>query len=413
MELDVQTRRKTRIAVSENTARYLLLGDFGGRSHGPHSGPAAVDRDNLDEVLARQEVNLAGVSIREIEDFHPDRLYQRFDLFRDLRDAEPEPVPPSPPQTSPRPDLGKILQRSSLLEQIAGGGGDPFEQYVSELARAHAAPAPTDPQKAAQKTAALGERMRALLHHPRFKAVEAAWRGLDFLLRRTDDQSTRIHIAQFSKADLTADVLSATDLKATRFYSLLHAREWRGVFGLYSFGESAGDIELLGRIGLLAGNAKMPFIAEGNVDMGAQWEELRSIPEAAYLGLALPRFLLRLPYGARTTAIEAFEFEEMPGSPVHASYLWGNPVLACLAILARGDSGEEEGDELDLRNLPLYSYQEDGEWMTTPCAEVPMTETQVGALMHLGLMPLVSFRDADRVRLAGFRAINGGSLLKP
>jgi type VI secretion system protein ImpC len=411
IELDVQTRRKASPSVSEYVARYLVLGDFGGRSHGPHTGPAAVDRDNLDEVLARQEVNLVGTHIREIEDFHPDRLYHRFDLFRDLRDSEPEPPPPSPPPASPRPDLEKILQRSSLLEQIAGGG-DAFEQYVRELARAHAAPAASNPQKALQKTAALGQRMRALLHHPRFQAVEAAWRGLDFVLRRTDDQSTRIHIAPFSREDLAADVLTAADLKATRLYALLHAREWKGVFGLYSFGAAAADIELLGRVGLLAGNANIPFIAEGNVDMGAQWGELRSIPEARYLGLALPRFLLRLPYGSRTSAIEAFEFEEMPAAPVHASYLWGNPALACLAILARGDSGEEEGDELDLRNLPLHSYQEDGEWRTTPCAEVSMTETEVGALMKLGLMPLVSFRDTDRVRLAGFRAINGEGLLK-
>jgi type VI secretion system protein ImpC len=408
IELDVQTRRKASPSVSDTAARYLVVGDFGGHSAQLPTGSAAVDRDNLNEVLARQAVSLAGTQIREIEDFHPDRLYQRFDLFRDLRDSEPEPPQASQPQASPRPDLGKILQRSSLLEAIAGGG-DPFEQYVSELARAHAAP-PTASNP--QKIATLGQRMRALLNHPRFQAVEAAWRGLDFVLRRTDDEATRIHIAQFSKEDLSADLLGATDLKATRTYALLHAREWQGVFGLYSFGGSAADIELLGRVGLLAGNAQAPFIAEGNPDMGAQWEELRSIPEASYLGLALPRFLLRLPYGARTSAIESFEFEEMPGAPVHASYLWGNPALACLAVLARGDSGEEEGDELDLSNLPLHTYQHDGEWKTTPCAEVTMTETEVGALMHLGLMPLVSFRDADRVRLAGFRAINGKPLLK-
>jgi type VI secretion system protein ImpC len=401
IELDVQPRRKALVSVSGGAARYLVLGDFGGRSHGPHT----VDRDNLDEVLMRQDVNLAGTHMREIEDFHPDRLYQRFDLFRDLRESEPEP-PPSPTQASPRPDLGKILQQSSLLERIAGGG-DPFEQYVSELARSHAAPpSASNPQR----VAALGQRMRALLHHPRFQMVEAAWRGLDFVLRRTDDEATRIHVAQYSKQDLTADVLDATDLKATRLHALLRTHEWQGVFGLYSFG--AADIELLGRIGLLAGNADVPFVAEGNVDMGPQWEELRSIPEAGRLGLALPRLLLRLPYGSRTSVIEAFEFEEMPGAPVHAGYLWGNPALACLAVLAGGDSGEEEGDELDLRNLPLHSYQEDGEWRTTPCGEVSMTETEVGALMNLGLMPLVSFRDADRVRLAGFRAINGEALLK-
>ena len=141
--------------------------------------------------------------------------------------------------------------------------------------------------------------------------------------------------------------------------------------------------------------------------MGDHWDELRAIPEASYLGLALPRFLLRLPYGAATNAIESFPFEEMPGTPVHAHYLWGNPALAVLAIAARGGV---ENDELDLDHLPVHTYEDRGEWHMTPCAEAWMTEPQVRALMDMGMMPLVSFRDDDRVRLAGVRSITGGAL---
>jgi type VI secretion system protein ImpC len=178
------------------------------------------------------------------------------------------------------------------------------------------------------------------------------------------------------------------------------------VIGLYSFGPDARDIEFLGRMALLAAHIGAPFIAEGSVDMGDHWEELRAIPEASYLGLALPRFLLRLPYGARTSAIDAFPFEEMPAAPVHANYLWGNPALAFLTLLTAGGA-------LNLEGLPLHAYQHEGEWQMTPCAEVWLTETQVLALIDLGLMPLVSFRDSDRVRLAGFRAINGEELALP
>jgi type VI secretion system protein ImpC len=149
---------------------------------------------------------------------------------------------------------------------------------------------------------------------------------------------------------------------------------------------------------------RAPFLAEGAVDMGRHWEELRAIPEASYLGLAVPRFLLRLPYGARTSPADAFPLEEMPpGAPLHAHFLWGNPALACLALLTAGEA-------LNLEGLPVHTYQEDGEWKMTPCAEVWMTETQVLALIDLGLMPLVAFKDSDRVRLAGFRAINGDEL---
>jgi type VI secretion system protein ImpC len=112
---------------------------------------------------------------------------------------------------------------------------------------------------------------------------------------------------------------------------------------------------------------------------------------------------LRLPYGVRTNAIDSFPFEEMPSAPVHAHYLWGNPALAFLTLLTAGGA-------LNLEGLPIHSYQKEREWQMTPCSEVWMTETQILALIDLGLMPLVSFRDSDRVRLAGFRAINGDEL---
>ncbi len=147
---------------------------------------------------------------------------------------------------------------------------------------------------------------------------------------RQADEDVRIHIAQFSRADLERDLAEAANLRTTRMYTLLHAREWRGVFGLYSFGPSAADIEMLGRIALLAANAHAPFIAEGAIDMGEHWSELQQIPESSRLALALPRFLLRLPYGAKTDKIEAFSFEEMPGvldgsPPRRVDYLWGHP----------------------------------------------------------------------------------------
>lgn len=409
IELDVQTRRKTALLEPDEADRYLVLADLGG----PAAPPAAVDRDTLDAVLDRQGIVLGGARIRELEDFHPDRLYRRLEAFRDLREGDlregdlREEGPPHPEAAprDPKPDLKRILSQSSLLEQIAQGG-DPFEQYVRELARAHAAaPAPSG----AQKDSARSERMRAVLRHPRVQSLEAVWRGLDFVARRLDDSRSRVSIVQLSKLELERDLLETEDLRSTRLQGLLRARPWRAVFGLHSFAGSNTDIELLGRIALLVSHAKTSFVAEGSADMGEHWEELRSIPEAGSIGLVLPRFLLRIPYGARTSSIESFPFEEMPGKPEHGAYLWGNAALACLAVLTR-EVEDGGADEFDLRNLPLHTYQQDGEWTSTPCAEVCLTESQVRALVDLGLMPLLSFRDTDWVRLAGLRAINGNAL---
>src|ERR1700675_2857093 len=172
IELDVAPRRTKIVAPADEPARYLVLGDFGATSMSRALEPLTVDRDNLDAVMSILHVEAGGMRLRDLEDFHPDRLYQRFDL------AAPEmssPAAPEPEPASPQADIATLLRPTSLLEQITGGG-DPFEQYVKELGRAHAAPQ----KKSVDPSAALSERMNSMLHHPRFQTLESAWRGLDF-----------------------------------------------------------------------------------------------------------------------------------------------------------------------------------------------------------------------------------------
>src|SRR5262249_31205107 len=152
--------------------------------------------------------------MREIEDFHPDRLYVRMEDFRILDEPEEEPTRTS---ASPKAELGKMLQRGSILEQMVEGG-DPFERYVRDLARAHATPAKRDDSA---RIAAIGEKMNALLHHPRFQAIEAAWRGLDLVIREADDEGVRVHIAQFTREELDRDLGAAENLRDTRILKLL------------------------------------------------------------------------------------------------------------------------------------------------------------------------------------------------
>jgi hypothetical protein len=386
IELDVAPRRTKIVAPADEPARYLVLGDFGART----AEPLAVDRDNLDAVLAILHVEAGGMRLRDLEDFHPDRLYQRFDL------SAPSAPEPEPEPASPQADIAALLRPASLLEQIAGGAADPFEQYVKELGRAHAAPQ----KKSMDPSAALSERMNSMLHHPRFQTLESAWRGLDFAIRQMDDAVARVHIVQFSQDDLAAD-LASDNLRATRLFALLHARRWTAAVGLHSFAEN--DIELLARIALVAADAQVPYLAQGSPAISS--ELFADIPEASYLGLALPRLLLRLPYGPHTSPIDSFTYEEMSAVPLHQHYLWGNAAIACLAVLLRADA-----DDLNLDHLPAHTYKKDSEWLMTPCGEFFMTETQVLALIDRGLMPLVSYKDRPLVRLAGFRAVTGRPL---
>ena len=141
----------------------------------------------------------------------------------------------------------------------------------------------------------------------------------------------------------------------------------------------------------------------------AAWQALRTLPEAAYLGLALPRFVLRLPYGADTDPLEQFEFEEMAERPQHDDYLWGNPCFASICLLGQYFSADgwnlQTGAGGDIDSLPLHVYREADETRIKPCAEALLTERAADIIMNSGFMPLLSFRDQDRIRLARFQSL--------
>src|SRR6202022_1955055 len=140
------------------------------------------------------------------------------------------------------------------------------------------------------------------------------------------------------------------------------AEPWALIVGNYSFGSAIEDAEVLSRMAQIAHRARAPFVAEAGAsllgcsslafnphprdwkmpqELAGGWAELRRRPEADSVGLALPRFLLRLPYGKNTVPLESFDFEEFPELPVHEDYLWGNP--ACAVAIALAHSFSEAG----------------------------------------------------------------------
>ena len=204
------------------------------------------------------------------------------------------------------------------------------------------------------------------------------------------------------------------------------------LIGNYHFEKCHEDIDFLGRMAKIAKASGAPFIAaasdkmvcrtslaktpdpddwgqSANPEAAQAWQALRELPEAAYLGLVLPRFLLRLPYGADTEPVEAFDFEEMPSPLDHETCLWGNAAFACALLLGQAFSLNgwqlRPGDQLDVNNLPLYLYKDNAESKLLPCAETLLTQRAAETILDTGLMPLLSFLNQDTVRLARFQAI--------
>jgi type VI secretion system protein ImpC len=284
---------------------------------------------------------------------------------------------------------------------------------------------PELPRLRALVDAEAGARMRALLHHSKFQALEAAWRAVFHLVRAIETGSQlKLYLLDVSKAELAADLSAADDLRESQVWRILvrdtvetGGDPWSVVAGNYSFARTVGDAEMLGRLARIASFARAPFLGEadpGNSgteteESARHWERLRQLPEACWVGLAMPRFLLRLPYGKKTDPLECFDFEELPGVPRHQEYLWGNPAFACVQLLAEAFSNDgwemRLGAYSEIDRLPVHIYEAEGEKHAKPCAEVLLTERDIEWILDQGYMALDSKRDRDVVRLVRFQSI--------
>jgi type VI secretion system protein ImpC len=252
-------------------------------------------------------------------------------------------------------------------------------------------------------------------------------------VRRLETGSNlKLYLLDISKEELAADLSMAPDLRDAGIYRLLveksvEADPWTIILGNYSFAPEDDDLKSLARMAQVARRADAAFLAEASPQLlgfdssestpqsektlkaCGDWTALRHLPEAHSVGLALPRFLLRLPYGKEPSPVESFDFEEFPEQPLHEDYLWGNPAFSAALPLAPtfSESGWDmrPGTVSDVDGLPLHIFQRDGDSEAKPCAEILMTEDEVGQIMSAGIMPLVSFKGSDKVRLARFQSI--------
>jgi type VI secretion system protein ImpC len=474
--------------------RILVFGDFSGRaSRGILTKgarrPIAVDRDNFEDLLESLDVKLrlpmaGGASLdltfRSLDDFHPDHVFYNLEAFKKLRELrdqldDPEtfaaaarvlgintaPAKPSRPTSAPaQPAVAESLLGGSLLDQALevtesrgtaaapSRGADPMQQYLSALVAPHLAPKVDSKKKEVMQMVdeATSGLMRAMLHHPFYQELEANWRALYFLIKELETgPQLKVYLLDISRQELEGDIANADDLRASGMYKVLveqtvrtpGADPWAVIIGALTFGPEMTDLNLLGRLGLMARQAGAPLLANASPKLlgcdslaktpypedwkpGAEregWDLIRSLPEARYIGLALPRFMLRLPYGKAGEACERFEFEEMPPVPVHRDYLWGNPAFVCAYLLgqnfAENGWAMDDGEMLSMHRLPMHVYKEGGEAKMTPCAEVFLTQTAMEKIHDCGLMTLMCVVNSDEVRLAGFRsAAADGSALR-
>jgi hypothetical protein len=436
--------------------------------------PIKLDVDTLDRVIAGFATTLVlpigkkgqgiEVELSSIDDLHPDELFEKVEMFAELVSLKRRLASGAtakgavtelrewgkefgkkvnPPARTSAGNAVPADRKLSDFAKLIGGNvrakakASPAEELMSRIVGPYIQALP-DPNAAAMQEAveeSLAGAMRLVLHHPEFQSIEAQWRMLDLITRSVEtDAKLDIVLYDISAEELAADLAAQEDLTESGFCELLveGTPDGRGPFssvcGFYTFEETPPHAELLGRIAKVCAHVNAPFfgaISTGFMEtpmderhpmVAEAWDALRALPEAGHVALTSPRFLLRRPYGAKSEPIYEFDFEEFTEAEGLSGMLWANPVALVVILLARSfrKTGPSLGlgQVMSLGGMP-YHYVKDryGDQVALPCTERNLTQTRTQAAIARGLMPVVSVKGRDEVRLASFQSLAGSTVL--
>jgi type VI secretion system protein ImpC len=294
----------------------------------------------------------------------------------------------------------------------------------------------------------LSEQINLIMHHEDFKKLEGAWRGLHHLVSNTEtDETLKIRVLNISKKDLgtTIKKFKGTAWDQSPLFKKLYEEEFGSpggqpygcLVGDYFFDHSAPDVEILSGMAQIASAAHAPFIAgSGPSVMGmdswqelsnprdltkifgspeyAAWRSLRESEDAKYIGLAMPRFLARIPYGAKTAPVEEFGFEEDTEGADHNKYVWANAAYAMATNITRSFKeygwcarirGAESGGMVE--GLPVHTFPTDDGGVDMKCpTEIAITDRREAELAKNGFMPLSHWKNTDYAVFVGAQSLN-------
>ncbi|MEX2208195.1 MAG: type VI secretion system contractile sheath large subunit [Myxococcota bacterium] len=416
----------------------VVLADFVPAERG-RALACAIDLDTLDSFLGtfrpRLELGLDFCDELELSSaaqLHPDALCALVHGLSALLEAraeahdpariaelvaeagariEPDAAASAPAR--PRGDRPPVSDRA-LLDELLGGAPradtDPVRRLARSLGAAagRAEHAAIDRRRAALD-AELGRRLRALLGDPELRRLEALCLGLRALARcAPDPERLRIRAVH---APLDGLERAAAQIAGASFLIAAHG-----------FGADAAGLARLRALALLAQGAGVSALACADPGalaaggfQGSAWEKLRGDAVAGRIGLCHPRVLARLPYGARTDAIDALAFEELAREADASSFVWCDGALAAGRALARCVT--ETGDAralarfLILPDLPVYAGAEAEGLQAQGPTEVTLSEREAERLVARGLSPIVAMRGSDQARMPALLSISGRSLV--
>jgi type VI secretion system protein ImpC len=293
----------------------------------------------------------------------------------------------------------------------------------------------------------MSAQINAILHHPDFQQLESAWRGLHHLVSNTEtDEMLKIRVLNISKKDLhkTLKRFKGAAWDQSPIFKKMYEEEF-GTLGGEPFGCLVGDyyfdhgpmdVELLGEMAKVAAAAHAPFISAASptvfqmeswqelanprdltkifqVPEYAGWRSLRESDDSRYIGLTMPRFLARRPYGAKTNPVEEFNFEEDASGPEANKYTWANSAYAMAVNINRSFKlygwcsrirGIESGGAVE--GLPTHTFPTDDGGVDMRCpTEIAISDRREAELAKNGFMPLVYKKNTDFAAFIGAQSL--------
>jgi len=343
--------------------------------------------------------------------------------------------------------LSKILEegRLALNENQVERAKDMLTDFVSQVMAGQLTVSKDLETTVNMRIAAIDKLLSAqineIMHAEPFQKLESSWRGLHHLIYESETSTMlKIRVFNVSKKDLLKDLERAAEFDQSAIFKKVYEEEF-GTFGGQPFGALIGDYEfsnhpqdmsLLEKMAQIAAAANAPFISsaapqlfgwESYTEMTevrdlakifdrteyAKWRSFRESEDSRYVGLTLPRTLMRLPYGADTIPTETFDFEEDVDGKDHNKYCWGNAAYSfgtrlteafamynwCVAIRGVEGGGLVQG-------LPTHTFQTDEGDVALKCpTEIAITDRREKELSDLGFIPLVHCKNTDYAAFFG------------
>lgn len=293
----------------------------------------------------------------------------------------------------------------------------------------------------------LSEQINLIIHHEQFQALENGWRGLHYLVNNTETgEQLKIRFMDVSKNELRRNLkrFKGVGWDQSPLFKSIYESEYGQLGGEpygcmvadYFFDHTPPDVEMLQSISKVAAAAHTPFISGASpavMQMDswqelanprdltkifqnteyAPWHSLRQSDDSRYIGLAMPRFLGRLPYGVKTNPVDEFDFEEDTDGTDHSKYSWVNAAYAMAVNINRSFQyygwctsirGVESGGVVE--NLPCHTFPTDDGGVDMKCpTEIAISDRREAELSKNGFIPLLHRKNTDYAAFIGAQSL--------